>query len=54
MKEERILHLLGEVDEKYIAEAAPKETPKKKPVLRRLMIVAACLEIGRASCRERV
>lgn len=43
MKEERILHLLGEVDEKYIAEAAPKETPKKKPVLRRLMIVAACL-----------
>ena len=43
MKEERILHLLGEVDEKYIAEAAPKETPKKKPVLRKLMIVAACL-----------
>lgn len=43
MKEERILHLLGEVDEKYIAEAAPKETPKKKPVLQRLMIVAACL-----------
>ena len=43
MKEERILHLLGEVDEKYIAEAAPKETQKKKPVLRRLMIVAACL-----------
>ena len=43
MKEERILQLLGEVDEKYIAEAAPEETPKKKPVLRRLMIVAACL-----------
>ena len=43
MKEERILHLLGEVDEKYIAEAAPKEPPKKKPVLRRLVIVAACL-----------
>lgn len=43
MKEERILQLLGEVDEKYIAEAAPKEPPQKKPVLRRLMIVAACL-----------
>ena len=43
MKEERILQLLGEVDEKYIAEAAPKETQKKKPVLQRLMIIAACL-----------
>lgn len=43
MKEERILQLLGEVDEKYIAEAAPKDPPQKKPVLRRLMIVAACL-----------
>lgn len=29
MKEERILQLLGEVDEKYIAEAAPKETQKR-------------------------
>lgn len=29
MKEERILQLLGEVDEKYIAEAAPKETQKE-------------------------
>lgn len=29
MKEERILQLLGEVDEKYIAEAAPKDPPKK-------------------------
>lgn len=29
MKEERILHLLGEVDEKYIAEAAPKKPQKR-------------------------
>ena len=45
MKEERILQVLGEVDEKYIAEAAPKEAKRKKPILRRLMIVAACLAL---------
>lgn len=43
MTEERILQVLGEVDEKYIAEAAPKENKRKKPILRRVMIVAACL-----------
>lgn len=43
MKEERILQVLGEVNETYIAEAAPKEIRQKKPVLRKLMIVAACL-----------
>lgn len=43
MKEERILRVLGEVDEKYIAEAAPGRKTSKKPVLRKLIIIAACL-----------
>ncbi|MBO5340912.1 MAG: hypothetical protein J6A62_07945 [Oscillospiraceae bacterium] len=43
MKEERILRVLGEVDETYIGEAAPREIQRKKPVLRKLIIIAACL-----------
>lgn len=43
MKEERILQVLGEVDEKYIAEAAPSRRTRKKPILRKLIIIAACL-----------
>ncbi len=43
MKEERILRVLGEVNEKYIAEASPKEVKRKTPILRKLIIAAACL-----------
>ncbi len=45
MKEERILRILGEVDEKYIAEAAPKEAKRKTPILRKLIVAAACLSL---------
>ena len=43
MKEKRILSVLGQVDEKYIAEAAPGKTMRKKRIWRRVAIVAACL-----------
>lgn len=43
MKEERILRVLGEVDETYIGEAAPREIRRKKPVLQKLIVAAACL-----------
>lgn len=43
MKEERILRLLGQVDEKYIAEAAPNKKRGRKHFGRKLAVVAACL-----------
>ena len=45
MKEERIIHILGEVDEKYIAEAAPDRTGNQASIVRKLLIVAACLAL---------
>ena len=42
MKEERILRILGQVDEKYIEEAAPGKTSKKR-VWRKMAIIAACI-----------
>lgn len=45
MKEERIIYILGEVDEKYIAEAAPDRTGSQLPIVKKLLIVAACLAL---------
>lgn len=43
MKEKRILSVLGQVDENYIAEAAPGKTMRKKRIWRRVAIIAACV-----------
>lgn len=43
MKEKRILSVLGQVDENYIAEAAPGRTMRKKRIWRRVTIIAACV-----------
>ena len=45
MKEERIIYILGKVDEKYIAEAAPDRTGNQLPIVKKLLIVAACLAL---------
>lgn len=42
MKEKRLLNVLGQVDEKYIAEAIPNKK-KKKHSYRKIVIIAACL-----------
>lgn len=44
MKEERILNVLGKVDEKYIKEADPEvKTKRKAPVWTKWVAMAACL-----------
>lgn len=43
MKEERILRVLSEVDEKYIAEADPTQRTRRKPVRIKALLIAACL-----------
>lgn len=43
MKEERILNVLGEVNEKYIEEAAPGKRKRRGRISRMLIIAAACL-----------
>ncbi len=42
MREERILRVLGKVDETYIAEAAPQNLQSKRPILQKLMVLVAC------------
>ena len=41
MKEKRILSVLGQVDEEFIAEAAPGKTMSKKHIWRKVAIIAA-------------
>ena len=43
MKEKRILSVLGQVDEEFIAEAAPGKTMSKKHIWRKVAIIAACV-----------
>jgi hypothetical protein len=43
MKEKRILNVLGQVDEKFIAEAAPGKTISRKPTWGKWGVMAACL-----------
>lgn len=43
MKEKRILNVLGQVDEKFIAEAAPGKTMSRKRSRRRMIIIVACV-----------
>lgn len=46
MKEEkRILNVLGQVDEKYVAEAAPGKRANKKPAWIKWTSIAACLAL---------
>ena len=46
MKEEkRILNVLGQVDEKYIDEAAPGKKANKKPAWKKWTSIAACLAL---------
>ena len=42
MKEKRLLNVLGQVDEKYIAEAIPNKNRRKRGY-KKLVIIAACL-----------
>ena len=42
MKEKRLLNVLGQVDEKYIAEAIPNKN-RRKHSYKKLAIIAACL-----------
>lgn len=42
MKEKRLLNVLGQVDEKYIAEATPNKNRRKRSY-KKLVIIAACL-----------
>ena len=43
MKEKRILSVLGQVDEKFISEAAPGKTMRRKHIWRKVAIIAACV-----------
>lgn len=43
MREKRILYVLGQVDEKFIAEAAPGKAMSRKHIWRRVAITAACI-----------
>jgi len=43
MKEKRILYILGQVNEKYIVEAAPGKGMSRKPGGKKLVVIAACL-----------
>ncbi len=52
MKEERILRVLGEVDEKYVAEVDLVQRHRKKSVRVKILLIAACmlLALGLVAC----
>lgn len=50
MKAERILNVLGQVEDKYVKEAEPAPKAPKRPALRKWGSIAACLILVAAAC----